>query len=115
MTGTNLVIAVLNWRSLAQPSSCPPSIRLGFALNGEQRGIVRRLEVKVRVLVRHGEVGPADMGRAAARVESLEGEISRLVEIGQRLGESARSYSLGRTGACPISQPSCKMPCCNRA
>ena len=39
MTATNLVIAVLNWLSLGQPPGCPPSIRLGSALSGQQRRI----------------------------------------------------------------------------
>ena len=61
-------------------------------LSGEQRGVARRLEV-----LRHPAVDFGDMGRSAARVETLEQALDRLSEIAARFGALRDSY--GKTSA----------------
>ena len=82
----------LSWLSLGQPSAAPAELNLGRPLSGEQRGAVRRLERATRVLARHTEVGPADMGRAAAKVEAVEKQLARLEQITLGLSSMCKHY-----------------------
>ena len=66
--------------NLASPSTCPNWLAAGAPLTGEQRGVARRLEAAVRVITRHPPVGSEDMGRSAARVETMEQALQRLSE-----------------------------------
>ena len=88
----NLVVAALSWLSLGQPKAAPAELSLGRPLSGEQRGAVRRLERATRVLARHTEVGPADMGRAAAKVEAVEKQLARLEQITFALSSMCKHY-----------------------
>ena len=88
----NLVVAVLSWLALDCPAAGPAWISLGQPLSGEQRGAVRRLEGSVRVLVRQPMVGPAEMGRVAAKVEAVEQQLGRLETIARRLGRVSSHY-----------------------
>ncbi|CAE7720841.1 unnamed protein product, partial [Symbiodinium necroappetens] len=88
----NLAVAALSWLSLGQPTAAPAELSLGRPLSGEQRGAVRRLERATRVLARHTEVGPADMGRAAAKVEAVEKQLARLVQITFALSSMCKHY-----------------------
>ena len=90
---TNLVVAVLSWLALGCPAAGPSWLSLGKPLTGEQRGAVRRLEALVRVLVHQPEVGPAEMGRVAAKVEAVETQLSRLETIARRLGNFSKHYA----------------------
>ena len=93
----NLVVAMLSWLSLGSPAHCPGWLAAGTPLTGEQRGVARRLEAVVRVIARHPPVKFEDMGRAAARVETLEGSLHCLSDIAAKFGLLRDSY--GRQAA----------------
>lgn len=74
----NLMILVLSWLHLGQPSKCPTPLSTSTKLSKAQWKVVRRLEDHAEDLLAVGTVGPVEMGRGAAKVESLENLISKL-------------------------------------
>ncbi len=68
----NLITLTLSWLHLGQPRVAPRAVRLGRKLSKAQWKVVRRLEPYLEPLVAAGEVGPKEMGRTAAKMESLD-------------------------------------------
>ena len=66
----NLAVLALSWLHLGCPAKCPAGLWCGMQLSGKQKQVVSHLESHFQD-VQIGEVGPAEMGRSAARVESL--------------------------------------------
>ena len=100
----NLAVLALSWLHLGSPSKCPAGFACGQKLSAKQQAAVRHLESHYRD-VQIGEVGPAEMGRSAARVESLvdflvqlHGEVEKLLPHSYRekfsFGSSEKSSKL---------------------
>lgn len=81
----NLLILVLSWMQLRKPSRCPCELALGGPLSSLQRNFAWRLEQQFFELQQVGNVGPSDMGRTAARVESLVDHLGLLHAKAQML------------------------------
>ena len=87
----NLMTAALSFLACGRPSAPPPEVR-GGKLSGEQRGIVRRLEAWAKVLV-DLRIDCVTMGRAAAKVESMEKQVRALERVSaELLQNSAAGY-----------------------
>ena len=87
----NLMTAALSFLACGRPSAPPPEVR-GGKLSGEQRGIVRRLEAWAKVLVEL-RIDCVTMGRAAAKVESMEKQVRALERVSaELLQNSAAGY-----------------------
>eukprot|EP00438_Fugacium_kawagutii_P018146 Skav206346 [mRNA] locus=scaffold3448:18626:25158:+ [translate_table: standard] len=68
----NMAVIALSWLHLKRPVAVPSTMRLGLKLTYPQRAVVRRLEAFFTEMEQDGLVGPADMGRTAAKFEGLE-------------------------------------------
>lgn len=96
----NLIVLNLSWQHLGQPSRAPPSLRLGRKLNGRQWAVVRRFDEMLDALLLAGDIGPAEMGRTAAKMEGLEGILQSLHAFAKAAGLDAIAQgSLLRTDA----------------
>ena len=86
--GLNYVVLVLNSLRFQKrrPSQVMPGI--GSKLNKAQWSVVQRLAAHVDVWNSEGPVGPAEMGRSAAKMESVEEVLSNLLQFAssQRVG-----------------------------
>ena len=86
--GLNYVVLVLNSLRFQKrrPSQVTPGI--GSKLNKAQWSVVQRLAAHVDVWNSEGPVGPAEMGRSAAKMESVEEVLSNLLQFAssQRVG-----------------------------
>eukprot|EP00438_Fugacium_kawagutii_P010863 Skav216247 [mRNA] locus=scaffold20:89010:95933:+ [translate_table: standard] len=76
----NACVMALNWLHLKKPSSAPQEIALGRPLRPQQKAAVRRLEKFFVEVSLDGYVGPKEMGRTAAKFESLDELVSKLQE-----------------------------------
>ena len=94
----NATVLVLSWLYLGQPGalSQPGPLALGSTLSKEQWAIVGTLERNTEAWNSQPLVGPADMGRSAAKVESCE-EILRALEV--RAASVASTTDRRPTGA----------------
>lgn len=98
----NLAVLALSWLHLGCPAKCPAGLWCGMQLSGKQKQVVSHLESHFQD-VQIGEVGPAEMGRSAARVESLidflhdlHGEVEKLLPRSY-LGTRWKSGGKGKT------------------
>ena len=74
----NLIVLALSWLHLGKPSKCPADLTCSTPLSSMQWSVVSRLGEQVADVLRVGVVGPAEMGRGAAKVESLDELVSFL-------------------------------------
>ena len=74
----NLIVLTLSWLHLGKPKRCPAPLSRSSKLSAAQWKIVVRIEDHAADVLQVGVVGPAEMGRGAAKVESLEELISVL-------------------------------------
>eukprot|EP00435_Cladocopium_sp_Y103_P037015 s110_g9.t1 len=74
----NLCVAALSWLHLKKPSRAPAVMASGTKLSHQQKLIVRRLEKFFAEISADGNVGPKEMGRTAAKFESLDDVIDEL-------------------------------------
>ena len=81
----NLIVLTLSWLQLGKPKSCPTSLSCSTELSAVQWKAVSRIEEHVKDVLKVGVVGPAEMGRGAAKVESLEGILSVLEQKAQEV------------------------------
>lgn len=91
----NVVVLTLSWLHLGQPRVAPRAVRLGRKLTKSQWSVVRRLEPYLEPLVAAGDVGPKEMGRTAAKMESLDLLLGSLHDYAGRAGLT--SISRGST------------------
>lgn len=68
----NLVVLMLSWLHMKRPSRCPPGLSPHTRLSRKQWGILRRFEAQLKGVELVGMVGPAEMGRTAAKMEGLD-------------------------------------------
>lgn len=78
--GVNYIVMVLNWLHVGEQLCDVSALRLGTKLNLAQWQVVRRISPLVSSWNSQGSVASADMGRSAAKVESIESELRRLEE-----------------------------------
>jgi len=81
----NFIIVVLSWLFLNRPTVAPSCIRLHASLSKKQWAVVHRFERQVAELAATPAVGPEQMGRTAAKVESLDSLLEMLHEQAARL------------------------------
>ena len=95
--GMNYVVAVLNWLHIGgKPSSWKASLRgLGTKLNKDQWKAVNNMQPLVAGWLEAGQIGPEDMGRAAARVESIEAVIEQLEVMAEEVRVALEGYRKG--------------------
>ena len=91
----NATVLVLSWLYLGQPASASslPGLGLGTPLSSEQWQVVRTLGRGITAWNSQAVIGPEEMGRSAAKVESCE----RILEELQR--QSRAWGNLVRAGA----------------
>ena len=82
----NLVILMLSWLHLHQPAVAPRTLRLGRTLTRAQWRVVRRLRPFVEEVGDFGDVGPAEMGRTASKMEGLDGQLASLHDFAASRG-----------------------------
>ena len=106
----NLVVLNLSWHHLGQPARAPSALRLGRPLSSRQWLVVRRFDEMLGALLDAGDVGPAEMGRTAAKMEGLEGILQSLHDFARVAGLDLVSQgSLLRTESKdPTQVPSAK-------
>ena len=90
--GINYVVLMLNWLHSGERLCDTSSFTLGTRLNLAQWQVVRRISPLVASWNSQGAVSSADMGRSAAKVESVEGELSRLEEAACSLRFAEEAY-----------------------
>ena len=101
----NYVILTLSWLYLNRPCIAPANLYLGATLSNKQWVVVRRLEKQLAELATCDAVGPEQMGRTAAKVESLDALLQVLHEQAQQLlcenyKKPAAESTFLKTGAC---------------
>ncbi len=90
--GLNYVILILNYLSgLRKPwrEVCPP---LGTPLNRQQWAVIKQFTPLIDEWNAEGPVGPSEMGRTAAKVESVEEVLKSLEQEGFNVYRQLRSY-----------------------
>lgn len=85
----NLMILSSSWLHLGKPLVAPATLALGSSLTKKQWGVVKRYERLISEFLQVGDIGPAAMGRSAAKVESLS---SLLVELETAAAKTAAPY-----------------------
>ena len=88
----NYIVLVLDWFHLGERLVSVDSFRVGCRLNKSQWKVVKRLTPLVDSWNIQTEVGPAEMGRCAAKVESVEEELKRLEEAARGPQRELRGY-----------------------
>ena len=91
----DLVVALLNWLHLGRPHRAPAELCQPGGLRGEQRAAVKRIQAMLREVVHHPAVAAADMGRVAAKIESLEKMVAVLQRQGAALSARNHGYHEG--------------------
>lgn len=81
----NLAVLALSWLHLRRPCRAPPEMSLGKQLSVKQKLAVSKLEIFFREVSFDGEIGPEEMGRTAAKIESLDSLLFSLQEQASRL------------------------------
>ena len=81
----NLAVITLSWLHLRRPRVAPPEMRVGRALTAKQQKVVGNLEKFFREVSFDGDIGPAEMGRTAAKLESLDILLFSLQDQASRL------------------------------
>ena len=101
----NLIFLVLSWLHMKKPARAPAELSLYSPLNARQWGMVRRLERQLRDVEAVGDIGPAEMGRSAVRVEGLESLLGELHAMAVRLAPqnyAERTVFSGEESASPL-------------
>lgn len=103
----NLCIMALNWLHMKKPLRAPPEMALGRPLRRLQKRVVLRLEKFFEEVSLDGPVGPKEMGRTAAKFESLDELVEKLQEEVNKLEPEKyqRSLAVGRTRSSAAPHP----------
>lgn len=94
----NMMIVVLNWLHLGQPRRLPRDTSMHHPMTPEQLGIVKRLRRLAMEWAHIGPVSASEMGRSAAKVETMETMLSDLTAAAVKLANSGGSSSMADTG-----------------
>ena len=91
---TNYVVAVLSWLHLGEKRKPTEELGLGLGtkLNRDQWKAVHRMQPLFSTWLDGGTVTPEDMGRTAAKVESIEAVLARLEEVAEEVKEGLGGY-----------------------
>ena len=106
----NMVILMLSWMHLQQPAVAPKTLRLGRALTSAQWRVVRRLRPFLEQVGGFGDVGPAEMGRTATKMEGLDGQLAVLRDFAASHGLTHSVGYLGRDVLLKCSEQSAMRP-----
>ena len=90
--GLNAAIIVLNFLFLGRPHKASTDMGVGKRLSREQWEVVRRLEHFQRAWIDVSPCGPEEMGRTAAKVESLEETLADLELQAVSLTQKSSKY-----------------------
>lgn len=94
--GLNFLVLTLDWLAMGERLADVRHLGLGTKLNSKQWEVVHRLAPLVKTWNDHGWVGSDDMGRAAAKVESVESVVASLEEAVFQQSQEFGSYNRGR-------------------
>ena len=96
--GINFLILILNWLSLGEQfdRSQMSHLALGTPLSAQQWEVVHRLKPLVSDWNEKADIGPAEMGRAASKMEAVEARLHELQVWAERLETDLTKYK-GRT------------------
>lgn len=86
----NMMIVVLNWLHLGQPRRLPRDTSMHHPMTPEQLGIVKRLRRLAMEWAHIGPVSASEMGRSAAKVETMETMLSDLTAAAVDRGAKSR-------------------------
>ena len=78
-------VLILNWLQLGEPSKPPADYQPDARLTAEQTQMIQRLQTFFEDWKKHPPVDAASMGRTAAKVESLEEQLTVLTLEAERL------------------------------
>lgn len=81
----NFAVLILNWLQLGEPSKPPANYQPDARLTPEQTQMIQRLQTFFEDWKKHPPVDAASMGRTAAKVESLEEQLTVLTLEAERL------------------------------
>lgn len=90
--GMNALVIVLNFLALGRPHRASSDMGVGRRLNNEQWEAVRRLEQFQEAWITVSPCGPEEMGRTAAKVESLEATLDDLELQAVSLSSKSSKY-----------------------
>lgn len=91
---TNYVVAVLSWLHLGERAHSIEDLGLGLGtkLNRDQWRTVHRLQPLFSTWLDGGAIAPEDMGRTAAKIESIEAVLARLEEVAEDVRDGLGGY-----------------------
>ena len=92
--GANYVVLILNWYHVGERLVDVEDFALGTKLNPGQWRAVQRLLPLIKTWNAQGWVEASDMGRSAAKMESVE--LYRLEEAAEKLSQEHKSYFLSK-------------------
>ena len=90
--GLNFIILVLDWLHVGEQLVSVDLFRLGCPLNKAQWAVVKRLTPLIDSWNSQNSIGPEEMGRCAAKVESVEEELAKLEEAARGQQDEMRRY-----------------------
>ena len=100
--GVNFVVLALNWLAADGKVKQKSRLKLGAKLSGAQWEAVLRLQPLISEWLSCGDVSPEDMGRSAARVESIEAVLMRLEVAAADVASELRHYGKRK---CKFEEP----------
>ena len=89
----NFVVITLSWLLLNRPSFAPLCMHLPAQLDKRQWAMVHRFERQLEELASTDAVGPEQMGRTAAKMESLD-------MLGLHVGDTAKHVGFSLRSRC---------------
>lgn len=89
------MVITLNWLRLGSPCRAPADFNSRAKLTPEQRGIVTRLRRLALEWSQSEPITAEDMGRAAGKIESLEGTLQHLTATAVKLASQGGSQRQG--------------------
>ena len=92
----NLVAVTLSWLRLGSPRKPPARYTLGLRCTSAQWKVIRRLESFLDDVAGCGIVGPAEMGRSAAKMEGLDSILGSLHASSMELAPAAYAKSFAK-------------------
>lgn len=103
--GVTSLLVVLNFLHSNRARAVPKTLRAGTRLTKRQWEVVRRLEHLMKGWLEVSQIGPAEMGRTAAKIETLDSMLCSLEEQARVLARSSQ-YSTTKNSEFVVGDPS---------
>ena len=100
-----MLVTYLGFLSLGEPTTAPPSVRLGLELSASQRAAVANLEASTAWWLPSSSVAAEDLGRGTGRARTTIDAIARLSSAASSYYQIQKGVSEAITPNPPATPP----------